>query len=179
MMEKHPQIWLSMQAFLKAATSGPSSRHMISGLVSIDRPCSAYSGNTTRSMLPKFRRALPTMYTMRSVWRARSCLVTTTGSCSWTSPMTTPSGDLLRPPSPFMFGLLEYFLGLRSPGDNAEREASKPEFSHRQKLKFWCGPAAGFRKGAELAKASCVGDVRSLCRSYASNIALNEYANAR
>lgn len=32
-------------------TSGPSSVHMISGLVSIDRPCSAYSGNTTRSMV--------------------------------------------------------------------------------------------------------------------------------
>src|SRR6186997_1079264 len=91
-----------MQAALKAATSGPSSRHMISGLVSIDRPCSEYSGNTTRSMVPRLRLALPTMLTIRSVCRARSALVATTGSCSWTSPMTTPSGDLLRPPSPFM-----------------------------------------------------------------------------
>jgi hypothetical protein len=82
MMEKQPQILLSMQARLKLATSGPSSRHMISGLVSIDRPCSEYSGNTTRSMVPRLRRALPTIVTIRSVWRARSARVTTTGSCS-------------------------------------------------------------------------------------------------
>src|SRR5258708_28828970 len=103
MMEKHPQILCSMQAFLKAATSGPSRRHMIAGVVSMDRPCSEYSGNTTRSMVPRLRRALPTMVTIFSVCRARSCGVATTGSCSCTSPMTTPCGDLLRPPNPFMF----------------------------------------------------------------------------
>src|SRR5438105_2708202 len=102
MMEKQPQILLSMQACLKAATSGPSRRHMMSGLVSIDSPCSEYSGNTTRSMVERLRRALPTMVTMRSVWRVRSALDATTGNCSCTSPMTTPLGDLLRPPSPFM-----------------------------------------------------------------------------
>ena len=91
-----------MQAFLNAATSGPSRRHMIEGFVSIDRPCSEYSGNTTRSMVERLRRALPTMATILSVWRARSSLVTTTGNCNCTSPITTPSGDLLRPPSPFM-----------------------------------------------------------------------------
>src|SRR5712671_8157777 len=53
MIEKQPQILLSMQAFLNAATSGPSSWHMMSGLVSIDRPCREYSGNTTRSMVPQ------------------------------------------------------------------------------------------------------------------------------
>src|SRR5437660_1059721 len=102
MMEKQPQILLSMHACLKAATSGPSRRHMMSGLASIDSPCSEYSGNTTRSMVERLRRALPTMVTMRSVWRVRSALVATTGNCSCTSPMTTPLGDLLRPPSPFM-----------------------------------------------------------------------------
>ena len=44
MMEKQPQILLSTQAFRNAVTSGPSRRHMISGLVSIDRPCREYSG---------------------------------------------------------------------------------------------------------------------------------------
>jgi hypothetical protein len=44
---------------------GPSSEHMIAGLVSMERPCSAYSGNTTRSMVGILRRALPTMATMR------------------------------------------------------------------------------------------------------------------
>ena len=61
MMEKQPQILLSMQAFWNAATSGPSRRHIIAGLVSIDRPCREYSGNTTGSMVPRLRRALPTM----------------------------------------------------------------------------------------------------------------------
>jgi antirestriction protein ArdC len=49
------------------AAEEPGAIHMISGLVSIDRPCREYSGNTTRSMVPRLRRALPTMYTMRSV----------------------------------------------------------------------------------------------------------------
>ena len=82
MIEKQPQILCSMQAFLKAATSGPSSRHMISGLVSIDSPCSEYSGNTTRSMVDRLRRALPTIQTIRSVCRARSAFVATTGNCN-------------------------------------------------------------------------------------------------
>ncbi len=38
MIEKQPHIAFSLQAFLKAATSAPSSVHMISGLISIDRP---------------------------------------------------------------------------------------------------------------------------------------------
>ena len=80
MMEKQPQMLLSMQACLNAATSGPSSEHMMAGLVSIDRPCRAYSGNTTRSMVGMLRRALPTMATMRRVWAARSSGVLTTGS---------------------------------------------------------------------------------------------------
>src|SRR3974390_2251173 len=102
MIEKQPQIRLSMQAFLNAATSGPSRRHMIAGLVSIDSPWSEYSGKTTRSMVERLRRALPTLATMRSGWGARAALVTTTGNCSCTSPITTPSGDLFNPPSPFM-----------------------------------------------------------------------------
>src|SRR5262245_44063435 len=102
MIEKQPQILCSMQAFLNAATSGPSRRHMISGLVSIDSPCSAYSGNTTRSMVPRLRRALPTISTILCVCAARSAGVTTTGSCSCTSPMTRPFSDLLRPPSPLI-----------------------------------------------------------------------------
>ena len=71
MMEKQPQMRLSMQACLKAATSGPSSVHMISGLVSIERPCSAYSGKTTRSIVPRLRRALPTMATIFSRLRRK------------------------------------------------------------------------------------------------------------
>ena len=51
MIEKQPQIRCSTQAALNAATSGPSSVHMSSGAVFIDRPCSAYSGNTTRSIV--------------------------------------------------------------------------------------------------------------------------------
>ena len=101
MMEKQPQIRLSTQACLKAATSGPSIRHMIAGLMSIDRPCSAYSGNTTRSIVPRFRRALPTISTMTLVWAARSSGVTTVGNWSCTRPRTTPCSDLFNPPRPF------------------------------------------------------------------------------
>src|SRR5947209_15167500 len=105
MMEKQPQILLSPQACFKAATSGPSISHMISGLVSIESPCSEYSGKTTRSIVAKLRRALPTMATMRCVCCARSAFVVTTGNCDCTRPMTTPLGDLFNPPSPFMFVL--------------------------------------------------------------------------
>ena len=79
MIEKQPHTFSRAQAALNAATSGPSSRHMISGFVSIDRPCRAYSGNTTRSRLGIPFLALVTMAEIRSVWRARSALVTTTG----------------------------------------------------------------------------------------------------
>src|SRR5882672_3388627 len=99
MIEKQPQIRLSTQASLNAATSGPSSAHMIAGLVSMDRPWSAYSGNTTRSMVGRLRRALPTMATMRWVWAARWSGVATTGSCNCTTPITTPFGVLFKPPS--------------------------------------------------------------------------------
>src|SRR3981081_650825 len=102
MMEKQPQIRFSMQAFLNAVTSGPSRRHMIAGFVSIDRPCKAYSGNTTRSMPGILRRAFATIAQMRSVCSARSCGVRTTGSCSCTMPSTTPFGDLFNPPSPLI-----------------------------------------------------------------------------
>ena len=79
-IEKQPQILCSTHAALKAATSGPSSRHMISGLVSIERPCSEYSGKITRSIVPRFRRALPTMATILAVCFAKSSFVLTTGS---------------------------------------------------------------------------------------------------
>ena len=102
MIEKQPQMVLSMHALRKAATSGPSSVHMISGEVSIDRPCSEYSGNTTRSIVPWLRRALPTSATMRSVCAASSSGVRTTGSWHCTRPMTTPFADLFRPPKPLM-----------------------------------------------------------------------------
>ena len=102
MIEKQPQIRLSRQACLKAATSGPSSVHRISGRVSIDRPCSAYSGKTTRSIVAMLARALATIATMRSAWAVTSARVAMVGSCSWTRPMTTPFGDLFSPPSPFM-----------------------------------------------------------------------------
>src|SRR5690606_14577539 len=106
MMEKQHQIALSRQACLKAATSGPSSLHMMAGLVSMDRPCSAYSGKTTRSMVPRLRRALPTSSTMRAVCCCRSAGVSTTGSCNCTKPMTTPFSDLFNPPRPDMAVLL-------------------------------------------------------------------------
>ena len=73
------------------------------GAVLIDRPCSAYSGNTTRSMVPWLRRALPTSSQMRWVCAASCAGVSTTGSCSCTRPTTTPCFDLLSPPSPLMF----------------------------------------------------------------------------
>ena len=90
MMEKQPQMRLSMQARLNAATSGPSRLHMIAALVSIDRPCSEYSGNTTRSMVDKLRLAFATMSQILRVCAARSCGVFTTGSCNCTMPRTTP-----------------------------------------------------------------------------------------
>ncbi len=108
MMEKQPQMRLSRQACLKASTSGPSTRHMISGFVSMDRPWSEYSGKTTRSIVERLRRALPTISTMRAVWRFRSSGVATVGSCSCTQPMTTPLSDLFNPPRPFMPG--SYFV---------------------------------------------------------------------
>src|ERR1700730_6391222 len=67
MIEKHPQMRLSTQACLKRPTSGPSSVHMMSGLVSMLSPCSAYSGNTTRSIVERLRRAFPTSWQIRSV----------------------------------------------------------------------------------------------------------------
>src|SRR5881396_1304422 len=102
MIEKQPQIFSLAHAVLNAATSGPSSRHMISGLVSIESPCSEYSGKTTRSMVGMFFRALVTIALILLVCAARSALVTTTGSCDCTRPITTPSGDLFNPPSPLM-----------------------------------------------------------------------------
>src|SRR5271166_861304 len=102
MIEKHPQMRLSTQACLKQPTSGPSSVHMMSGLVSMLSPCSAYSGNTTRSMVERLRRAFATTRQIRSACLARSSLVTTEGFCSCTKPITTPSGDLFRPPSPLI-----------------------------------------------------------------------------
>jgi hypothetical protein len=80
--EKQPQMWLSRQAWRNAETSGPSSEHMICGLVSIDRPCSAYSGKMTSSIAGTPRLALPTMATIVCVCRARSAGVATTGNCS-------------------------------------------------------------------------------------------------
>src|SRR5450755_641301 len=100
--EKQPHTLCSMHADLNAATSGPSMRHISSGAVLIDRPCSEYSGKTTRSRPALLRRALPTIATTRSACAASCAGVSTTGSCSCTRPMTTPFGDLLRPPSPLM-----------------------------------------------------------------------------
>eukprot|EP00962_Isochrysis_galbana_P022016 scaffold6532_cov116-Isochrysis_galbana.AAC.6 len=72
MIEKQPQTRLSRHAFAKAAASGPSQRHMMAGSVFIDRPCSAYSGNTTKSVVDMLRFALPTIATMRWVCASRS-----------------------------------------------------------------------------------------------------------
>src|SRR6185503_16895449 len=102
MIEKQPQILCSTHAALKAATSGPSSDTISSGAVLIDRPCSAYSGNTTRSIVLRLRLALPTRSQMRLVCAASCTGVSTTGSCSCTSPTTTPLLDLCRPPSPLI-----------------------------------------------------------------------------
>src|ERR1700686_3089297 len=99
MSEKQPQMRCWAQACLNAATSGPSSEHMMAGSVLIDSPCRAYSGNTTRSMVGMLRRALPTMSTMRRVCAASWSGVATTGSWSWTSPITRPLGVLFNPPS--------------------------------------------------------------------------------
>src|ERR1700678_2168367 len=101
-MEKQPQIRLSRQACLNAAISGQSREHMIAGFISIDRPCREYSGKTTRSIVAMLRRALPTIATIFFVCAARSAGVTTTGNCNCTTPTTTPFGDLLRPPRPFI-----------------------------------------------------------------------------
>ena len=87
MMEKQPQMRCWAQASRKAATSGPSMRHMMAGSVFIDRPCNAYSGKTTRSMVPMLARALATIATMRSVWAASCAGVATTGNWSCTSPI--------------------------------------------------------------------------------------------
>src|SRR5436189_1827891 len=100
--EKQPHSLCSAHAALNAATSGPSMRHISSGAVLIDNPCSAYSGKTTRSSPALLRRALATIATIRSACAASWAGVSTTGSCSWTRPMTTPFGDLLRPPRPLM-----------------------------------------------------------------------------
>src|SRR5438309_3095263 len=119
MIEKQPQIFSLAHAVLNAATSGPSSRHMISGLVSIERPCSEYSGKTTRSIVGMPFRALVSKAQILFACAARSALVTTTGSCDCTSPITTPSGDLFSPPSP-LIALLPLASGhlvtLSSPG---------------------------------------------------------------
>ena len=122
MIEKQPQMRLSRHAALKAATSGPSSVHMMAGLVSIDSPCRLYSGNTTRSIVGRLPRALATTSaTIRAVCRARSSGVRTTGSCAWTRPITTPLGLLLRPPRPFI-AREPYLVIESSPG--AARTAS-------------------------------------------------------
>ena len=82
----------------------------------MDSPCSAYSGNTTRSMLGMFRRALATMSQILRVCAARSAGVLVTGSCSCTRPITTPFGDLFSPPNPLMANLQNYLVTLSSPG---------------------------------------------------------------
>ncbi len=82
MMEKQPQMRLSVQAFLKLATSGPSSRDINSALVSIERPCSEYSGKTTRSIVDMFLRAFCTIAQIFFVCAARSLLVAIVGNCS-------------------------------------------------------------------------------------------------
>ena len=47
------------------------------------------------------------------VCAARSAGVTTTGNCSCTRPITTPFGDLLRPPSPFISCSISIARGAR------------------------------------------------------------------
>src|SRR3989454_4031363 len=130
MIEKQPQIFSLAHAVLNAATSGPSSRHMISGLVSIERPCSEYSGKTTRSIVGMPFRALVTKAQILFACAARSAFVTTTGSCDCTSPITTPSGDLFSPPSP-LIALLP--LTLRSFGHAQfarDRKSTRLNSSH-------------------------------------------------
>jgi hypothetical protein len=82
MIEKQPQMRLSMQAWRKLATSGPSSRDIKSGLVSIDSPCSEYSGNTTRSMVGMLLRAFCTIAQIFLVCATRSLLAAIVGNCS-------------------------------------------------------------------------------------------------
>jgi hypothetical protein len=94
-----------MQAFLKLATSGPSSRDISSALVSIDRPCSEYSGKTTRSIVDMPLRAFAAIAQIFLVCAARSLLVAMVGNCSCTNPITTPSGVLFNPPSPLIRSL--------------------------------------------------------------------------
>ncbi len=113
MIEKQPQMRFSEHAFLKLATSGPSSRDIRSALVSMDRPCSEYSGKTTRSMVVIPLRAFATMAQIFCVCAARSLLLAIVGSCSCTSPMTTPSGALFNPPSPLIDRLLLALLPSR------------------------------------------------------------------
>ena len=68
-------------------TSGPSSSHMISGLVSIDRPCSVYSGNTTRSIAGRAPlRPWSPGPAIRSVRRASSLLLVTIGQLQLAQP---------------------------------------------------------------------------------------------
>src|ERR1700691_91537 len=102
MMEKQPQMPFSRQACLNAAISSPSSEHMIAGFISIDRPCREYSGKTTRSIVAILRRALPTVAAIFRACAARSAGVALIGDCNCTTPTTTPFGDLLRPPRPFI-----------------------------------------------------------------------------
>jgi hypothetical protein len=76
----HLAVILSTQVFLKLATSGPSNRDTSSELVSIERPCSEYSGKTTRSMVDMFLRAFCTIAQTRFVCAARSLLVAIVGN---------------------------------------------------------------------------------------------------
>jgi len=62
------------------------------------------------------RRALPTIATIRSACAASCTGVSTTGSCSCTSPITTPFGDLFNPPSPLMVRLPPQRVIDSSPG---------------------------------------------------------------
>ena len=95
MMEKQPQIRLSMQACLKLATSGPSSRDISSALVSIERPCSEYSGNTTRSMVDMFLRAFCTIAQIFLVCAVRSPLVAMVGKLQLNEPDDHAIGRLV------------------------------------------------------------------------------------
>src|SRR2546426_6704055 len=96
MIEKQPQIFSLAHAVLNAATSGPSSRHMISGLVSIERPCSEYSGKTTRSIVGMPFRALVTKAQILFACAARSAFVTTTRSEEHTSELQSPCNLVCR-----------------------------------------------------------------------------------
>ena len=127
MMEKQPQILCSLHAALNLATSGPSSEHMIASSVAIERPCSEYSGNTTRSIVPRLRRAFPTISTMRSVCLRSSSGVETTGSCSCTTPITTPLGDLLSPPSPLLMVCVTGVTGQRLCAKGGTRRSKPPK----------------------------------------------------